>query len=92
MTWVKLIFLEAQLRPVEQLDKRPPWKAEGRTMQEQLSRRRDWVLIIRDMQVTKIKRSQRVGKNIRNDLRIKPFFAVKNFGSERHFLDTLFCC
>jgi hypothetical protein len=22
----------------------------------------------------------------------KPFFAVKNFSSERHFLDTLFCC
>jgi hypothetical protein len=43
---MKLPSLEAQLRPVEQLDKRPPWKAEGRTMQEQLSRSRDWVLII----------------------------------------------
>ena len=31
---VKLAYLEAQLRPFEQLDKRPPWKAEGRTMQE----------------------------------------------------------
>jgi len=40
MTWVKLVFLEARLRPVEQLDKQPPWKAEGRTMQEQLSRSR----------------------------------------------------
>ena len=46
---VKLDSLEAQLRPVEQLDKRPPWTAEGRTMQEQLSRSRDWVLIIRDV-------------------------------------------
>ncbi|MEP3828381.1 MAG: hypothetical protein ABJM47_09825 [Lentilitoribacter sp.] len=47
--WVKLDSLEAQLRPVEQLDKRPPWTAEGRTMQEQLSRSRDWVPIIRDV-------------------------------------------
>jgi len=31
---VKLESLEAQLRPVEQLDKRPHWQAEGRTMQE----------------------------------------------------------
>jgi hypothetical protein len=30
--WVKLVLLEARIRPVEQLDKRPPWKAEGRTM------------------------------------------------------------
>jgi len=48
-TWVKLVYLEARLRPVEQLDKRPPWKSEGRTMQEQLSRSRDWVPIIRDV-------------------------------------------
>jgi hypothetical protein len=48
-TWVKLDSLEARLRPVEQLDKRPPWKAEGRTMQEQLSRSRDWVPIIMDV-------------------------------------------
>jgi hypothetical protein len=34
MIWVKLAFLEVLLRPVEQLDKRPPWKAEDRTMQE----------------------------------------------------------
>jgi hypothetical protein len=46
---VKLDLLEARLRPVEQLDRRPPWKAEGRTMQEQLSRSRDWVPIIRDV-------------------------------------------
>jgi hypothetical protein len=31
---VKLDSLEAQLRPVEHLDRRPPWTAEGRTMQE----------------------------------------------------------
>jgi hypothetical protein len=31
---VKLEYLEAQRRPVEQLNKRPPWTAEGRTMQE----------------------------------------------------------
>jgi hypothetical protein len=43
---VKLDYLEAQLRPVEHLDRRPPWMAEGRTMQEQLSRSRDWVRII----------------------------------------------
>ena len=49
MPRVKLEFLEARLRPVEQLDKRPPWKAEGRTMQEQLSRRRVWVQIIKDV-------------------------------------------
>jgi hypothetical protein len=48
-TCVKLDSLEARLRPVEQLDKRPPWKAEGRTMQEQLSRSRDWVPIIMDV-------------------------------------------
>jgi hypothetical protein len=46
---VKLESLEAQLRPVEQLDKRPHRQAEGRTMQEQLSRSRDWVLIIREV-------------------------------------------
>jgi hypothetical protein len=34
-------FLEAQLHSGEQLDKRPPWKVEGRTMEEQLSRGRD---------------------------------------------------
>jgi hypothetical protein len=34
-------FLEAQLRSVEHLDKRPAGTLEGRTMQEQLSRRRD---------------------------------------------------
>jgi hypothetical protein len=45
---VKLDSLEARLRSVEQLDKRTPWKAEGRTMQEQLSRSRDWVSIIMD--------------------------------------------
>ena len=45
---VKLDSLEAQLSPVEHHDKRPPWKAEGRTMQEQLSRCRDWVPIIMD--------------------------------------------
>jgi len=49
---VQLDFLEAQLRPVEQLDKRPPWKAEGRTMQEQLSRSRAWVHIIMEVPVT----------------------------------------
>ena len=31
---VKLDYLEAQLRPVEQLDRRPPWTAGGRTIQE----------------------------------------------------------
>jgi hypothetical protein len=31
---VKLDSLEAPLRPVEQLDRRPPCKAEGRAMQE----------------------------------------------------------
>jgi hypothetical protein len=62
MTWVKLDFLEARLRPVEQLDKRPPWKAEGRTMQEQLSRSRDWVLIITEVRVTNLKRLSRVEK------------------------------
>jgi len=41
MTWVKLVFLIARLRSVKQLNKRPPWTAEGRTMQEQLSRSRD---------------------------------------------------
>jgi len=46
---VKQENLEAQLRPVEQLDKRSPWTAEGRTMQEQLSRSRAWVLIIMDV-------------------------------------------
>ena len=39
---MKLDSLETPLRPVEQPDKRPPWKAEGRTMQEQLSRRQVW--------------------------------------------------
>jgi hypothetical protein len=48
---VKLDYLEAQLHPVEQLDKRPPWTAEGRTMQEQLSRRRAWVHIIMEVSV-----------------------------------------
>lgn len=33
-TWVKLDFLEAWLRPVEQFDKRPPCKVEERIMQE----------------------------------------------------------
>ena len=45
---VKLDSLEARLRSVEQLVKRTPWKAEGRTMQEQLSRNRDWVSNIMD--------------------------------------------
>jgi hypothetical protein len=49
---VQLDFLEARLGPVEQLDKRPPWTAEGRTMQEQLSRRRAWVHIIMEVPVT----------------------------------------
>jgi len=49
-----LDFLEARLCPVEQLDKRPPWKAESRTMQEQLSRTRAWVHIIMDVPVTNI--------------------------------------
>ena len=49
---VKRVSLEARLRPVEQLDRRPPWKAEGRTMQEQLSRSRAWVPIIMDVRVT----------------------------------------
>ena len=62
MAWVKLVFLEALLRPVEQLDKRPPWTAEGRTMQEQLSRRRDWVPIIMDVRVTKLKHLHQIGK------------------------------
>jgi hypothetical protein len=48
MAWVKLVFLEARIRPVEHFDKRLPWTAEGRTMLEPLSRSRDWVLIIRD--------------------------------------------
>jgi hypothetical protein len=34
MARVKLVSLEAPLRPVEQLDRRPPWKVEGRTIQE----------------------------------------------------------
>jgi|TARA_R110000868_G_scaffold41345_4_gene141416 hypothetical protein len=55
---VKLVFLAASQRPTEQLDKRPPWKAEGRTMQEQLSRSRAWVHIIKDVYLTtkKLKR------------------------------------
>ncbi|MFT5900660.1 MAG: hypothetical protein ACI97K_003332 [Glaciecola sp.] len=32
---VLLDSLEARLCPVDYLDKRPPWKAEGRTMQDQ---------------------------------------------------------
>jgi hypothetical protein len=48
----ELDFLEARLRPAEQLDKRPPWTAEDITMQEQLSRSRAWVCIIMDVPVT----------------------------------------
>ena len=57
---VKLESLEAQLRPVEQLDKRPPWKAEGRTIQEQLSRSRDWMPIVREVWLTNLKCSNLV--------------------------------
>jgi hypothetical protein len=64
MTRVKLVFLEARLRPVEQLDTRPPWKAEGRTMQEQLARSRDWVPIIMEVRVTKSKRLHLIGKEL----------------------------
>jgi hypothetical protein len=39
-------ILEARLRPVEQLDNRPPWNVEGRKMQEKPSKIRDWVPII----------------------------------------------
>jgi hypothetical protein len=46
---VKLDSLEAKLRLVEQLDRRPPGTAEGRIMQQQLSRSRDWVPIIMDV-------------------------------------------
>jgi hypothetical protein len=60
MAWVKLDSLEARLRPASHLDKRPPWKAEGRTMQEQLSRSRDWVPIIMDVQMTTLKLSHQV--------------------------------
>jgi hypothetical protein len=49
---VKLVFVAAPQRPAEQLDKRPPWTAEDRTMQEQLSRSRDWVHIIKDVYLT----------------------------------------
>ena len=52
---VQLDSLEARLRPVEQPDKRPPWKAEGRTMQEQLSSRQVWVPIIMDVLLTNLK-------------------------------------
>jgi len=52
---VKLGSLEALLHPAEHLDRRPPWTAEGRTMQEQLSRSRDWVPIIMDVRNTKLK-------------------------------------
>ncbi|PKG99753.1 hypothetical protein CXF95_07940 [Paraglaciecola sp. MB-3u-78] len=50
-----------RLRPVEQLDKRPAWMQESRITQEQLSRSRDWVPIIMDVRVTKLKHLHQVG-------------------------------
>jgi hypothetical protein len=52
---VKRAYLEAQLRPVEQLDKRPPWKVRkveqcrSTGLALQLSRRRVWVPIIMEV-------------------------------------------
>jgi hypothetical protein len=56
-------FLEARLRPVEQLDKRPTWMLEGRITHEQLSRSRDWVPIIMDERVTRLKCLNQLGKD-----------------------------